>query len=127
MTQQKFVFCTHCKNLAGMVNDSGVPMMCCGEKMQVLEPNTVEASTEKHIPVVSVKGNLVEVVVGSVEHPMAEEHHIAWIYLQTKMGGQRVSLPVDGAPRAAFALVEGDAPVAVYEYCNLHGLWKTEV
>ena len=126
MTQQKFFLCTHCGNLAGLIHDAGVPMVCCGEKMQELVPGVIEASAEKHIPVITTHGSLVEVAVGSVEHPMAEEHHIEWIYLQTKQGGQRVALTVGEAPKAEFALVEGDAPVAAFAYCNLHGLWKAE-
>ncbi len=71
-------------------------------------------------------GNLVTVKVGEVEHPMLEEHHIAWIALETKEGNQRKPLPVDGKPQATFALTDGDEVIAAYEYCNLHGLWKAE-
>ena len=84
----KFFICEHCGNLIGMIHDAGVPMMCCGQKMTKLEPGTIEASHEKHIPVVEVKDNTVTVTIGSVEHPMTEEHHIVWVYLQTDKGGQ---------------------------------------
>lgn len=126
MCEQKFLRCRHCGNLIGVIHDSGVPMICCGEPMQELKANTVEASQEKHIPVATVKDNLVDVVVGSVEHPMAPEHHIEWIYLQTTNGGQRKCLEVGKPPKASFALKDGK-PVAVYAYCNLHGLWKAEL
>jgi superoxide reductase len=126
MCENKFYICEHCGNIIGMIHNSGVPMMCCGQKMTKLEAGVVEASHEKHIPVVTVEGNTVRVNVGSVTHPMSEEHHIAWIYLQTNRGGQRKCLDVTGAPEVTFALAD-ETPVAVYAYCNLHGLWKTDL
>ena len=101
-------------------------MMCCGQKMTKLELGTIEASHEKHIPVVEVKDNTVTVTIGSVEHPMTEEHHIVWVYLQTDRGGQRKCLEIGKAPVVTFALAD-EKPVAAYAYCNLHGLWKTEI
>lgn len=123
---ERFFICEHCGNLIGMIHDAGVPMMCCGQKMTKIVPGTVDASKEKHIPVVSVEDNTVKVVVGSVEHPMQAEHHIAWVYLQTDKGGQRKNLAIDSAPEVVFALAD-EKPVAVYAYCNLHGLWKTDI
>ena len=122
----KFYICEHCGNLIGMIHDAGVPMMCCGKKMTKLEPATVEASHEKHIPVVAVDGNTVTVTIGSVAHPMLEEHSILWVYLQTDKGGQRKCLEVGKAPTVTFALAD-EKPLAAYAYCNLHGLWKTTV
>ncbi|MBQ9806884.1 MAG: (2Fe-2S)-binding protein [Clostridia bacterium] len=122
----KFYICEHCGNIIGLIHDSGVPMMCCGQKMTKLEPGVVEASHEKHIPEVTVEGNSVRVVVGSVEHPMTEEHSILWVYLQTDRGGYRKCLEVGKAPAVAFTLVN-ERPIAVYAYCNLHGLWKAEI
>nr|WP_307991554.1 desulfoferrodoxin family protein [uncultured Niameybacter sp.] len=124
---QKFFICKHCGNLIGTIHHSGVKMICCGEPMTELVENTVEASAEKHLPVVQVEGNLVTVKVGSVPHPMVSEHHIAWVYIQTKEGGQRKCLPVDGEPTVTFALTDSDEAIAAYAYCNLHGLWKTEL
>ena len=124
--QTRFYICRHCGNVIEKVHDAGVPVVCCGEKMEALIPNTVEASEEKHLPVVEVSGKQVTVSVGSVPHPMTEEHHIAWVYLQTAKGGQRKSLPVGGEPKVTF-LLEDDEPVAAFAYCNLHGLWKTVV
>ena len=98
--------------------------MCCGEPMEEIVAGTTEAATEKHIPVYEVKDNIVYVTVGSVEHPMLPEHYIEWIALQTKQGNQRKSLKPGEAPKACFALCEGDEVVAVYAYCNLHSLWK---
>lgn len=126
-TEQKFFICKHCGNLIGMINNAGVKMMCCGEPMEELTPNTTDASQEKHVPVIEVKGDTVTVKIGSAPHPMLEEHHITWIYLQTEQGGQRKELIVGGDPSATFALTDGDKPVAAFEYCNLHGLWKASI
>ena len=122
----KFYICEKCGNLVGMIHSSGVPMVCCGQKMTKLEAGVVEASHEKHIPVVKVEGNVVTVSVGAVEHPMSEEHSISWIYLETSKGGQRKCLKPGEAPEASF-IVNGEEPKAVYAYCNLHGLWKAEI
>ena len=127
MGEKKFYICKNCGNMIGMIKSSGVNVVCCGDPMTELKPNTVEASQEKHLPVVTVEGNIVKVKVGSVEHPMTEEHHIAWIYLETEQGGQRKKLAVGSKPEAEFALAGGDKVVGVYEYCNLHGLWLTKV
>ncbi len=120
----RFYRCKHCGNFAFMLHASGAPMTCCGEHMQEVEANTVEAATEKHIPVVTVDGDTVTVAVGSVAHPMVEAHFIQWIYLQTETGGQFKYLSPGQDPVAAFKLAEGETVVAAYEYCNLHGLWK---
>ena len=122
----KFYICEHCGNLIGMIHDSKVPMMCCGQKMTKLEAGVVEASHEKHIPVVDVVGKTVQVAIGEVEHPMTEEHSILWVYLQTDRGGQRKCLEVGKVPAVTFSLTN-EVPIAVYAYCNLHGLWKTEI
>ena len=122
----KFYQCGHCKNIIVYAYSKGVPVFCCGEKMKELVPGTVDAVKEKHSPEVAVEGNLVKAVVGSVVHPMTEEHHIAFIALETNKGFQKKDLDPTGAPEAVFALSEGEKPVAVYEYCNLHGLWVSE-
>ena len=126
MKEMKFFYCEHCGNMVGMINDAGVPMMCCGKKMTKLEAGTVEASREKHIPVATVEGNTVKVEIGSVAHPMTEEHSIVWVYLQTNRGGQRKNLLPGEAPAVTFALAD-ETPVSVYAYCNLHGLWKADL
>ncbi len=122
--EQKFYICKHCGNIYAAVKQTKVPVMCCGAKMEEIIPGTVEASVEKHVPVYTVEGNLVKVEVGSVEHPMQDVHYIEWISVQTKQGNQRKVLKPEDAPKACFALCEGDAVEAVYAYCNLHGLWK---
>jgi len=122
----RFFVCDHCGNLIGVIKDSRVPMICCGQKMTELIPNTVEASGEKHIPVVTVENGVLTVNVGSVDHPMIPEHFIEWVYVETEKGGQRKALKPGEAPNVSFCLGD-DKPVAVYAYCNLHGLWKTEL
>ena len=122
----KFYICKHCGNIVGLIHDSGVPLVCCGEKMSELVPNTTEGATEKHLPVVEMDGNIVKVSVGRVEHPSTEEHYIAWVYLETAHGGQRKAIKPGDKPEVSFAL-QDDELIAVYAYCNLHGLWKTEI
>lgn len=126
MCETRFYICEHCGNIVGMIHSSGVPLVCCGQKMKKLEAGVVEASREKHIPEVSVEGNVVKVSVGSVAHPMVEEHSILWVYLQTDKGGQRKCLSVGSEPAVSFA-IEDEKPLAVFAYCNLHGLWMAEI
>ena len=121
----RFYKCRHCGNVIVKFVDSKVPVVCCGEKMEELVPNTVDASGEKHVPVVTrIDDCKIRIDVGSVPHPMLPEHHIAFIYIETENGGIRVDLT--DKPEAQVCMC-GSKPVAVYEYCNLHGLWKTEL
>ncbi len=120
----KFYRCKHCGQIIAIVKKTGVPVVCCGEPMEELIPGTSDGAYEKHVPVCAVEGNKVAVAVGSVAHPMLEAHYIEWIALETKQGVQLKYLKPGEEPKAFFALAEGDAVVAVYEYCNLHGLWK---
>ena len=122
----RFFVCKNCGNIVGLVHNGGGPLSCCGEEMTELIANTVDASLEKHVPVAKVEGNKVTVNVGEVDHPMLEEHYIMWIYLKTDKGGHRICLKPGEAPKAVFALAD-EKPIAVYEYCNLHGLWKAEI
>ena len=119
-----FYRCEHCSNIIAHIQDSGVRCHCCGEEMKPLISNTSDGAGEKHVPVVQVEGQTVTVTVGSVAHPMLEAHYIQWILLETKEGRQRKALKPGDRPVAVFALTPGDAVVAAYEYCNLHGLWK---
>ena len=120
----KFYKCRHCGNVIEKLVDSSMPVVCCGEQMQEIIPGTTDAAVEKHIPVYEVKGNIVTVSIGSVAHPMLEEHYIEWVALQTKAGNQRKALTPGSEPKVSFALTDGDEVVGVYAYCNLHGLWK---
>lgn len=120
----KFYICDTCGNIIAYVENKNVPVVCCGKKMQEISVGVVEASYEKHIPVVYIDGNKVSVVVGSVEHPMVIGHHIAWVALETKEGNQRKILDKTGQPKVEFMITDTDEVIAVYAYCNLHGLWK---
>ncbi len=126
MKENKFYICEKCGNIVEIIDPSGVPLVCCGQKMTALIPGTVEASREKHIPEVEVNGNEVKVTVGSVIHPMSDEHYIDWIYLKTDKGVMRKHLNPGDMPVAVFNLVD-EKPLAAYAYCNLHGLWMAEI
>jgi len=97
----------------------------CGA-LEELVPNTVEASGEKHVPAVTVENGKVIVNVGTVDHPMLEEHFIEWVQVETEQGSQRKHLKPGAAPHVTFELGD-DKAIAVYAYCNLHGLWKTDL
>ncbi len=120
----KFYVCAHCGNIIAYMKKTGVPIMCCGEKMQELVPGTSDGAAEKHLPVVKTNGSTITVEVGSVEHPMVEKHWIEWIVLETENGFQKVDINPGQAPCAQFVLAQGDKVVSAYAYCNLHGLWK---
>ena len=120
----KFYRCPHCGNIIVKVKDSEVPVVCCGSPMQELVPNTGDGAGEKHVPVYSREGNEIVVKVGSVDHPMLDNHYIEWIMLCTKAGNQRKLLKPGEAPVARFLVDPADEVLAVYEYCNLHGLYK---
>ena len=122
--EQKYYICEHCGNIITKIKDTGVPVVCCGQKMTELIPGTTDGALEKHVPVYEVKDNKVYVTVGDVEHPMLEKHYIQWISIQTNKGMQRKVLSPGQVPKVTFALCEVEKLEAVYEYCNLHGLWS---
>ena len=122
--EQKFYRCGHCGNIIAMVKNVGVPVVCCGEKMQEIIAGTENASLEKHVSVYTVEDGKVHVTVGETPHPMAPEHYIEWISLQTTSGNQCKELLPGQAPEVCFAICDGDEVAAVYAYCNLHGLWR---
>lgn len=123
----KFYRCDVCGNIIAKVWDSGVNPQCCGKDMTEIKANTTDGAVEKHVPVVEIKDNTVLVKVGSNEHPMTEEHYIQWIAIETNTGNQRKCLNPGDKPEACFALCDGDKVLTVYEYCNLHGLWKADI
>ena len=116
--------CKKCGQMVMMLKKSKCDMYCCEEAMEELIPGTTDAAVEKHVPVYEVKDNKVYVTVGDVIHPMMEQHYIEWIVLETKNGIQKKDLTPEDEPKAIFPLMEGDSVIAVYEYCNLHGLWR---
>lgn len=126
-----FYVCPICGNLVVKIEDGGPVPHCCGQQMEELQPGSVEAAVEKHIPVVErVDDCTVRVKVGSMAHPMTKEHHIDFIWLETEHGGQLRYLTHDGivqeTAQAEFCTCK-DPIVAVYAYCNLHGLWKNDI
>lgn len=120
----KFYYCAHCGNIITFMENKGVPVMCCGEKMQELKAGVTDAAAEKHVPVVNVNNGEAVVEVGSVAHPMTEEHYIEWIVLETSCGTYIRRLSPSDAPKAFFKLHENEKVTETYAYCNLHGLWK---
>lgn len=122
--EQKFYICSHCGNVITKLTDKGVPVMCCGEVMKELSAGSVDASKEKHVPVVKIDNTKVYVSVGSVEHPMEKAHYIEWIWMQTKTGAELKRLKPNEKPEVVFNKNDGEEVVKVYAYCNLHGLWK---
>lgn len=122
----KFYKCDACGKVVAMVKSTDVDTICCGEPMRELKPRTDDASAEKHVPVYRVSGNTVTVKVGSSVHPMTSEHQVEWIAIETENGNQRKELKPGDRPEAVFALVPYDRIKSVYEYCNVHGLWKAK-
>lgn len=122
--KEKAIFyrCELCGNIVGLVKDGGGELVCCGKPMVRLEPNTVDAAHEKHVPVYEKKGDILSVQVGSVEHPMTDEHYIEWIAVETPDMMQRYVLEPGEKPKAEFRVNSDE--VEVFAYCNLHGLWK---
>lgn len=125
--ETQFFICPICGNIIVKVKDSGVTPVCCGKEMEALTAKESEGmGKEKHLPVVSIDGCKIHVEVGEIAHPMEEKHHIEFIALETADGldiRHTCSLP---AAKADFDAC-GSKPTAVYEYCNLHGLWKTVI
>ncbi len=122
----KFFKCNVCGNIVELVKSGGGELVCCGQPMEELKANTVDAAVEKHVPVATVDGDVLDVVVGAVEHPMTEEHYIQFVVVELEDGTYRKDLNPNEAPKATFN-VAGKKAVAVYEYCNLHGLWKKDL
>lgn len=123
MNNLKFYRCDHCKNVVVKLHDGGPVPVCCGEVMKELLPNTTDAAQEKHVPTVTRENNRITVNVGSVDHPMTPEHYIEFIVLETEKGFRIAYLNPGDKPAVDF--YEEEPVIAVYAYCNLHGLWKT--
>lgn len=123
--ERKFYRCSVCGNIVGLIENGGGTLVCCGQEMGQLGPNSVDAAQEKHVPVAKRQNGILAVEVGSMPHPMTKEHHIAWIAVAQGDTTHRVTLDETGRPSAEFCVGEG--PLFVYAYCNLHGLWVAEV
>lgn len=122
--KMKFYRCSKCGQIIAIVKETSAPVYCCGEPMEELVPGMTDGAAEKHVPTYSEDGGTVTVRIGSVDHPMLPAHYIEWIAVMTRNGNQRKTLKPGDAPEASFALMVGDEVLAVYAYCNLHGLWK---
>ena len=120
----RFYKCPLCGKVIGMIHDPGVPTICCGREMELLVANTTDAAVEKHVPVYEIDGSKIVVSVGSVEHPMTEEHFIMWIALVSDNRTIRKQLHPGEKPEVVFPYAKG---ATVYVYCNVHGLWKNDV
>ena len=126
MKRATFYRCEICGNIVVKAVDGGGALTCCGQPMAILEANTTDAAKEKHVPAVTVEGDKLIVNVGDVDHPMQEDHYIQWIYAVTDRGVLGACLNPGEAPHAEFTL-DGQKPLSVFEYCNLHGLWKADL
>ena len=114
--------CTVCGNIVEVIHGGIGELVCCGKPMELLDEKTADAATEKHVPVIEKIDSGYKVKVGSVPHPMQEEHYIEWIELLADGKAYRQFLSAGDAPEAIFN-VEADS-VGAREYCNVHGLWK---
>lgn len=122
-----FFVCEVCGNMVEMLHSSGAKMMCCGQEMTELIPGTTDASVEKHVPVCETNGDTLTVTIGEIEHPMEDVHYIQWIALKTDHGAQITYLHPGNAPKTVFFTPPEERIIAVYAYCNKHGLWTTEL
>lgn len=123
--EAKFYKCTVCGNVMAVLVDSGVVPVCCGKPMKQLNAMEVDGAREKHLPVVTCcKKGCLKIEVGEVPHPMTAEHHIAFIAVETASSLKVIHLEVDKPAQTVYCDCS-EPVVAVYEYCNLHGLWKT--
>lgn len=123
MSNVTFYRCERCGNIVALLKNGGGTLTCCGQAMTKLEANSTDAAQEKHVPVVTRENGKIKVAVGSTLHPMLPEHHIEWIALATEDRVQIVYLKPGMEPIAEFP---DAASGTVYEYCNLHGLWKAD-
>jgi superoxide reductase len=122
---QKVYKCALCGNIVGVVHEGPGELVCCGQPMNLMEENSVDAANEKHVPVIEKTENGIIVKVGSVEHPMADEHYIEWIQVMNGPYSQIKFLKPGEKPQAEFYVPFSDTLVA-RSYCNLHGLWKSK-
>lgn len=120
-----FYRCTICGNLIQIINSSGMVPSCCGKEMERLIPNSTDGATEKHVPKISMEKNLLTVQIGVEEHPMLSEHWIMWIYVETKNGFLLKRMNPGSSPVSKFC-ISGEEVLAVYCWCNVHGLWYKE-
>jgi len=125
MAKQLEVYkCEICGNIVEVLHSGSAPLVCCNQKMTLMSENTTDAAVEKHVPVIERGKGTISVKIGSVPHPMQEEHYIEWIEILADGKAYREFLQPGGKPEAVFQ-VQADQ-VTAREYCNLHGHWKAE-
>ena len=122
MDRMNIYRCALCGNIVEVLHVGGGTLVCCGQPMTPIAENTTDAATEKHVPVLEKTADTVNVKVGTVAHPMADDHFIQWIEVTCDCGVCRQMLKPGDAPQATFDCSCGD--VTAREYCNIHGLWK---
>lgn len=125
--QVNFFACNVCGNLIIKLNDSGLTPVCCGRDMEELTPGTSDGAFEKHVPIWEMEGCKVMVTVGSEPHPMTQDHYIQWIIIETNKGYYCKHLSPSDEPETCIKLCKNEVVKNVYEFCNLHKLWKAEV
>lgn len=124
MTERNQIYkCNICGNIIEVLHTGADSLVCCGQPMELLKENTIDASKEKHVPIIEKIGNITKVKVGSTAHPMEDDHYIEWIEVITKDKVHRKFLQPGDAPEADFEIVED--VISAREHCNLHGLWKS--
>lgn len=123
----KFYICPHCGTTVGMIKEAAIPV-CCGETMKEMEAKSIaEEGNEKHVPLVHEEDGKVYVKVGSVLHPMDQDHYIDWVYLLTDKGAQRKILRPGEKPEVVFLIDDEEVVLSVMAHCNKHGLWKADI
>lgn len=127
MKELKFYECSQCGNIIEIIHASGALIECCQEPMKKLYAKCEDEGSEKHVPVIALHGNNLEVTIGEVPHPMTKEHYITWVELKTDQGIQRKYLCPGSDPRVEFRLCDEETAQAVYVYCNMHGLWVKKI
>lgn len=117
--------CLICGNIVEILHTGKGRLVCCDEPMRLMKENTEDASEEKHVPVIEIKGELVSVKIGSNPHPMEEKHYIEWVDVTDGINSCRKFLNPRDAAEAVFKGLAKDRLVKAREYCNLHGLWSS--
>lgn len=126
MTELKQVYrCNICGNIVEVLHTGVGKLVCCGQEMELLKKKTIDEGYEKHVPVIKKTENGFKVIIGSIPHPMEDKHYIEWIELIADNAVYRKHLKPGDKPEAEFLINHKE--VSARNYCNLHGLWKTEV
>jgi len=125
MAKQNDVYkCEICGNIVGVLHTGAAPLVCCNQKMTLMAENSVDAATEKHVPVIEIGTDSITVKIGSTAHPMQDEHYIEWIELVADGKSYRQFLQPGEEPQATFPVIAQQ--VTAREYCNLHGHWSSK-